>query len=65
MTSVTDESFTLDEALLEKRRAAAARRVHTVQIPALRAGGFAILCAIALLQAGRSSAGFSQPMLLG
>ncbi len=64
MTPLSDESFTLDEALLERRRAAAARRVHTVQIPALRAGGFAILCAIVLLQAVRSSAGFAQPALL-
>ena len=61
---VTDESFTLDEAVLEKHRAAAARRVHTAQIPALRAAGFAILCAIALLQAARSIDGFSHPELL-
>ena len=60
----SDESFTLDEAILEKHRAAAARRVHMAQIPALRAAGFAILCAIALLQAARSIDGFSDGELL-
>jgi signal transduction histidine kinase/CheY-like chemotaxis protein len=59
-----DDGFSLDEAVLEQRRAAAARRVHTVQIPALRLAGFAILCVIALLQAGQGSAGFDQPGLL-
>ncbi|HEX2542655.1 MAG TPA: ATP-binding protein [Caldimonas sp.] len=58
-----DDGFTLDEAVLAERRAATARRVHTVQIPALRFAGFAILCAIALLQAVRSE-GFPQPALL-
>ena len=46
----SDASFTLDADLLAERRAANARRVHTVQLPAIRAGGFAILCVIAMLQ---------------
>ncbi len=47
-----DASFTLDEALLAQRQAASARRLYTVQIPALRAAGFAILSVIVLLQGG-------------
>jgi signal transduction histidine kinase/ActR/RegA family two-component response regulator len=49
-TFETDASFTLDARTLVERRAAAARRVHTVQLPGVRAAGFAILCAIAFLQ---------------
>ncbi|HEX6705706.1 MAG TPA: ATP-binding protein [Albitalea sp.] len=59
-----DASFTLDAALLAQRRAAAARRVHTVQIPAIRAVGFLILCAIAVLQDLRQPQPFPQPHLL-
>jgi signal transduction histidine kinase/ActR/RegA family two-component response regulator len=59
-----DASFTLDAALLAERRAANARRVHTVQIPAVRAGGFAILCVIAILQDVRLGAPLWQPQLL-
>ncbi len=47
-----DASFTLDAALHAKRKAAGARRLYTVQIPVLRAAGFAIICAILLLQGG-------------
>jgi hypothetical protein len=49
----TDASFTLDVDLLAERRAASARRVHTVQIPRFAPPGFAILCVIAVLP-GRS-----------
>jgi signal transduction histidine kinase/ActR/RegA family two-component response regulator len=49
----TDTQFTLDEALLAQRRAASARRVHTLQVPVLRALGFVILCALLLLQGDR------------
>ncbi len=59
-----DAGFTLDEAVLAQRKAASARRLYTVQIPALRAAGFLILCAIAVLQNLRSSALFPQPELL-
>ena len=45
-----DAAFTLDVDLLAERRAARARRFNTVQIPAVRAAGFAILCVIAVLQ---------------
>jgi signal transduction histidine kinase len=51
-----DITFTLDEAELKQRRAANARRVHTVQIPLIRAIGFVILCAIVLLRDGREHA---------
>ena len=60
----SDASFTLDAGLLEERRAANAHRVHTVQLPTIRAGGFAILCAIAILQDVRLGAPLWQPQLL-
>jgi signal transduction histidine kinase/ActR/RegA family two-component response regulator len=41
--------FTLDAALLARRKAASERRVHTVQIPIIRAIGFVFLCAMAVL----------------
>ena len=46
----SDASFTLDADVLAERRAASARRLHTVQIPMVRVAGFAILCVIAFLQ---------------
>ncbi len=59
-----DASFTLDAALLAQRKAASSRRVETVQIPAIRAAGFAMLCLIAVLQNLRVPAPFPQPALL-
>ncbi|CAN5755372.1 hypothetical protein BH11PSE8_BH11PSE8_07320 [soil metagenome] len=59
-----DASFTLDAAQLAQRRAASARRVHTVQIPAIRACGFVILCVLAVLQELRSGVPFPQQHLL-
>jgi signal transduction histidine kinase len=56
-----DLTFTLDEALLKERRAASARRVHTVQIPFIRAIGFVILCVIALLREGSLRAALAAP----
>jgi len=49
-----DTGFTLDETLLARRKAANARRLYTVQIPAIRAAGFFILCVIAVLQGLRN-----------
>ena len=43
----SDTSFTLDATLLAQRKAATLRRLHTQQIPALRAAGFVLLCVIA------------------
>ena len=60
----SDASFTLDADLLAERRAANAHRVHTVQLPAIRALGFAILCAIAILQDVRLGTPLWQPQLL-
>ncbi|MBS0449506.1 MAG: response regulator [Proteobacteria bacterium] len=51
-----DASFTLDSTLLEQRRSASARRLYTVQIPALRAAGFAILSMMLLLEDSRGVA---------
>jgi signal transduction histidine kinase len=51
--ALDDSSLVLDEASLAQRRAAGARRLYTVQIPSLRAIGFVILCAIALMQGVR------------
>ena len=44
-----ESGFTLDPALRAQRKKASERRVHTVVIPIIRAIGFAILSAIALL----------------
>jgi signal transduction histidine kinase/ActR/RegA family two-component response regulator len=60
-----DTVFTLDEAVLAQQRAASARRLYTWQIPFLRAGGFAILCIIALLQDLQNAPSFPSPGLLG
>ncbi|HKX44978.1 MAG TPA: ATP-binding protein [Burkholderiaceae bacterium] len=48
--SELETGFTLDETLLRQRRAAASRQLHAVQVPMLRAIGFAALCGIVLLQ---------------
>jgi signal transduction histidine kinase/CheY-like chemotaxis protein len=58
-----DAGFTLDGELLAQRKAASARRVHTIQIPAIRAAGFAILCVIAVLQDLLTDPSFPQPHL--
>jgi len=59
-----DTSFTLDETLLAQHKAANLRRLYTRQIPALRAAGFVILCAIAMVHDWRADPGFPQPALL-
>jgi signal transduction histidine kinase/ActR/RegA family two-component response regulator len=59
-----DADFTLDADLLAERRSANARRVHTAQLPAVRAGGFAILCVIAILQDVRIGVPLWQPQLV-
>jgi signal transduction histidine kinase/ActR/RegA family two-component response regulator len=61
--SDNEASFTLDAGELAERRAAASRRVHTVQLPAVRAAGFAILCAIAILQDVRLGVASDRPPL--
>ena len=58
-----DASFTLDETLLAQRKATALRRLYTRQVPALRAAGFVVLCAIAMLHDWRVDAAFPQPAL--
>ena len=55
-----DSSFTLDDALLARRKSANARRLATSQIPFLRGLGFGVLGAIALLQGLRTDAPFGQ-----
>jgi len=64
-TSSADTGFTLDEALLEQRKASTAQRMYTRQIPVLRIAGFVILCVIAVLQDWQSGdASFPQPQLV-
>ena len=53
----SDSGFTLDPGLLARRKARNERRLATQQIPAIRAGGFVILCAIVWLQEQQSPAG--------
>ena len=59
----SDAGFTLDADVLAERRAASARKLHTVQIPMVRAGGFAILCVIAFLQDVRMGVATDWPHL--
>jgi len=63
-TEPHDAEFTLDAALLAERRAASARRQHTVQLPLVRALGFAILCLIAVLHDWRAGLSLAAPALL-
>jgi signal transduction histidine kinase/ActR/RegA family two-component response regulator len=58
-----DASFTLDADQLAQRRAAAAHRVHAVQIPLIRTAGFVLLCAMAAVQGGLSDDGLIDPAL--
>jgi signal transduction histidine kinase/CheY-like chemotaxis protein len=64
-TEPHDTEFTLDDALLSERRAASARRQHTVQIPLVRALGFSILCLIVVLHDWRAGLSLAEPALLG
>ncbi|MCW5660202.1 MAG: response regulator [Burkholderiaceae bacterium] len=63
-TEPHDAEFTLDANLLAQRRAASARRQHTVQLPLVRALGFAILCVIAVLHDWRAGLPLTSPALL-
>ncbi|MEK8033081.1 ATP-binding protein [Ideonella sp. DXS29W] len=45
-----ESSFTLDEAMLGARKAENARRLYTVQIPAVRAVGFVIIALMTVVQ---------------
>ena len=58
-----DAPFTLDRAVVSRQRAAAARRLHTVQLPTIRAIGFAILCVIAVMQDVRLGVPLTNPWL--
>ena len=62
--SGSNVDFTLDPDVLAERRASGARRVHTVQVPTLRAAGFVILCAIALAQDLRAGVSVTSPAVL-
>jgi len=53
----SDSGFTLDSALLARRKSRNERRLATQQIPAIRAGGFAVLCAIVWLQEQQATGG--------
>jgi signal transduction histidine kinase/CheY-like chemotaxis protein len=59
----SDTSFTLDEAVLARRRVASARRLQTEQIPVVRAVGFAILCVLAAMQDLRMGVPLGRPEL--
>lgn len=51
-----DIGFTLDPKLVAERRAVAERRLHTVQMPFVRAVGFVIICALVVLEDWRGGA---------
>ena len=49
-----DAGFTLDPSQLADRRAAGARRMHTMQMPIVRTVGFVILCVLIVLDDWRT-----------
>ncbi|NKI94001.1 ATP-binding protein [Rhizobacter sp. SG703] len=53
----------LEAGELAARKAGNARRVHTVQIPAIRTIGFVIVCLMVVLQAGREGTALAPPQL--
>ncbi len=59
-----DSAFTLDEAELARRKAYARRRLYTMQVPALRAIGFVVVCAFLLLQTWGRDLPLAAPALL-
>ncbi|MCG3190729.1 MAG: Sensor histidine kinase RcsC [Burkholderiaceae bacterium] len=59
-TEPGESGFTLDPALLAERRAANERRLHTMQMPFVRATGFVVICALLLLEAGRGAGASSE-----
>jgi signal transduction histidine kinase/CheY-like chemotaxis protein len=59
-----DAGFTLDPVLLAERRAASARRIHTVQLPIVRVVGYAVVSIIVVLNDLRSGLPLAQPSLL-
>jgi signal transduction histidine kinase/CheY-like chemotaxis protein len=59
-----DAGFTLDDAERARRKAASERRLYTVQVPALRAAGYAVLCALLAVQAWRDGVPVTSPPLL-
>jgi signal transduction histidine kinase/ActR/RegA family two-component response regulator len=58
-----DAGFTLDPSLLAERRAAAEYRMHTVQMPIVRAVGFVIVCLLVALDDWRSGASLASAEL--
>ena len=58
-----ESSFTLDAALLARQKSDNARRLYTVQVPAVRMVGFLIICVIALLQHARDETMLTSPQL--
>ena len=63
-TQPQDAGFTLDATLLAERRAASARRLHTLQLPLVRLIGFAVVCLIAVLHDWRAGLSLTAPSLL-
>ena len=59
-----DGGFTLDATLLAERRAASARRLHTLQLPLVRLLGFMIVCLVAVLHDWRAGWPQTVPSLL-
>ncbi|WP_162249344.1 MULTISPECIES: ATP-binding protein [unclassified Rhizobacter] len=53
----------LEAGELAARKAGNARRVYTVQIPAIRTIGFVIVCLMVVLQAGREGTALAPPQL--
>jgi signal transduction histidine kinase/ActR/RegA family two-component response regulator len=59
-----ETGFTLDPSQLAEHRMASERRMHTVQMPVVRAVGFVIVCLLVALDDLRSGASLASPQLL-
>ncbi len=64
LAPAADTGFTLDDRLLQQRKAAAERRFATVQVPLLRAAGFVVLCALTAVHEWRHGGSLASPPLL-
>ena len=60
----SDGGFTLDPSQVAEHRAASERRMHTIQMPMVRALGFLVVCVLVILDDWRTGDSLTNPSLL-
>jgi signal transduction histidine kinase len=60
----SDGGFTLDPSQVAEHRAAGERRMHTIQMPMVRALGFIVVCVLVILDDWRTGDSLTNPSLL-